>query len=384
MKKLLIQLNACVVLALFCGFAFSAESAIDFDGKYKEHKAVAAHLKAVLSSSPTASESEIINISPLPKEEVVGEAKAILQARSASGEWVTLEPDSVKDGGRDSYYVYLPDGREYRSRYTCSAGPWSVNSSFLIQPSFGGHEHSKDIPPLAHTPQGAPVPPAQLSDSNLPANTWNTFTWTAPNYGARIVETASFGGKCTGKLIRTIDFKVRDLFPMGKGTGYVLEYGPLGSHNYQIHNVHELFEPKLAAIGRNWNQTCPKSAVLRYERMSLPWGGLFDLNDNWSMPAWLHDWGTTADVSKIGVNKGNRRKLIEMMCRYVSVDTELYSEKDPSHYHISLRGVPNKSFAGTPIGMQACCPTGTAGIPQDCIDLASGFNEALPMEPDCP
>lgn len=382
-KDTLMHKAIAIAFVLFCAGAINAaEHAVDFDGKYKEQRGIVINIEAEKTNSPAPSASEKINISPLPKEETAGEVKAILQVRTASGEWATLEPELVKNGGRDSYYIYLPNGGEIRRQYTCSGGPWSVNDSFLIQPSFGGHEHSKDIPPLAHTPQGAPVPPAQLSDSNLPANTWNTFIWTAPNYGARVVETATFGGKCTGKITTTIDFKVRDLFPMGAGTGYALPFGDSGSH-FQIHNVHELFEPKLAAIGRTWKQTCPKSAVLSYERMSLPWGGLFDLDDDWSMPAWEHDWGTTADVSKIGVNKGNRKKLIEMMCKYVSVATEVYSKKDPSHYHISLRGVPNKSSGAAPIGMQFCCPTGTAGIPQDCINLAAGFNETLPEESDC-
>jgi hypothetical protein len=366
---------------LFAGLvmpAFSAISEVDFDGKHKEHRDIAAQSKTYAINSPTASVSEKNNILPAPKEETVGEVNAILQARSVSGEWVTLQPESEQNDGRDSYYVFLPEGQEIRSSYKCSAGPWSVSSSFLIQPSFGGHEHSKNIPPLAHTPQGAPVPPAQLSDSNLPANTWNTFIWTAPKYGTRVIETATFGN-CTGKITKTIDFKAQDLYPMGYGTGYALAFGNSGSHS-QIWNVHELFEPKLTAIGSAWNQTCSKSAVLLYERMSLPWGGLFDLEDDWSMPAWLHDRGTTADVSKIDVIKGNRKKLIEMMCQYVSVDNEIYSEKDPSHYHISLRGVPHKQP-----GWQACCPkeTGAAAIPQACIDLAPGFNETLPVESDC-
>ena len=113
-----------VVFILFHASAVKATAPeVDFDGKQKEHENIVVPLKADTANSLTASESEIINISPLPKEETIGEVKAILQARSASGEWVTLEPDSVKDGGRDSYYVYLPDGREYRSRYTCSCPP---------------------------------------------------------------------------------------------------------------------------------------------------------------------------------------------------------------------------------------------------------------------
>ena len=384
LKDIFMYKTMAIVCILFhAGVVKAIEPAVDFDGKTKGLKSIVTHLQNVVESSVDITSKDT---RPQSVPELPDQLGFILQERVPTGEWRTIQPEVDKD----SYYIRLPDGAQMNWGLTCSGGSaggkWSVDVLFQNSPEAGGHSHSSNVPPLTHTPEGAPVPPAHFRIDNIPTGQTPAYvSFTAPYFATRVIATANFSGACQGKLILTVDFKVRDLFPMGNGIGYVLAYGS-GSH-YQIHNVHELFEPKLRNIGRTWKQTCPNSAPLPYERMSLPWGGLFDLNDNWSMPAWSHDWGTTADVSKVGVNKGNRKKLIEMICRYLSVDTEIYSEKDPSHYHIALRGVPNKTLDEASvrgIGMQACCPTGTAGIPQECIDLAPGFNETLPVESNCP
>lgn len=114
--------------------------------------------------------------------------------------------------------------------------------------------------------------------------------------------------------------------------------------------------------------------------MSLPWGGVFDMNSDWKEPYFGHDKGRAVDISKIKIRRGNRQGFINLLCR----DFKVYSEQDndPSHYHI----FPRKDAANINLpGAVACCYKESNRCPSHpaCIDLVQ-TEELYPIKKDCP
>jgi hypothetical protein len=104
---------------------------------------------------------------------------------------------------------------------------------------------------------------------------------------------------------------------------YVVNRGNKGSHP-RGQSVTSAMAAKLADLGRQYRQAFhDQDSYGRWVRrsfndMSLPWGGVFDLNDNWDCPHVLHRLGRSADVNHAAVGDGGET---------VPVDQELADEK---------------------------------------------------------
>ena len=123
--------------------------------------------------------------------------------------------------------------------------------------------------------------------------------------------------------------------------------------------------------------------------MSLPWGGLFDVNGNWKPPHSGHRFGKHADVSKWRIRKGNRAKLVKMMCDYSNVYSEGDEEYENPHYHLVSRTSKHTEDFPDPLDerFMDCCLS--PGVPVGCINLETGGHTEeehpeVPVETDCP
>ncbi|MDE2143714.1 MAG: hypothetical protein KGJ84_14995 [Elusimicrobia bacterium] len=118
--------------------------------------------------------------------------------------------------------------------------------------------------------------------------------------------------------------------------------------------------------------------------MSLPWGGVFDLNRNWKSPHLSHMFGDNADISKKWVRKGDRAKLLGIMCRYADVRSEGDAAGEVPHYHLTMHGsLHAEDYASDPHVEFIDCCTPPPG-PQGCVDLGAGHPETLPEQSDRP
>lgn len=87
---------------------------------------------------------------------------------------------------------------------------------------------------------------------------------------------------------------------------------------------------KLAAA---WRDGYPGTPLIEITRASLPWGGAFDVNNDWRADNMHHAYGIAVDISKNGYNSGERAALTDLMCKsgfYVYNRTEGGTEG----YHI--------------------------------------------------
>jgi len=108
-----------------------------------------------------------------------------------------------------------------------------------------------------------------------------------------------------------IDIMQGDYFPLSGGAGYVL----VGSTSEHPDNHYGTpgFVAALQAVGSDFNGLHP-NLQLRYNDMSLVWGGLFDCGVYcggawWNTPHSEHRMGTNMDLSFDCLENGTRRAL---------------------------------------------------------------------------
>lgn len=325
--------------------------------------------------------------SQLPLPPARGRAKVEIAAQSPSGAWVPAKPVRSADG---SNHYEFPPGTVIQGTLSCrSSGPnpptapWSATAFFRNLPTFGGHmNHEYPVPNLA-TPSGDDLS-NPVNTGSLAVNTDYTFDWVAPAFATRITEEITWSGSCSGTQTEVIDAKVSGLVSMPPG-GAAKGYSLVGGNQWHPdnHNVTPQLEAQLQQIGLAWHKACANSAALPYNDMSLPWGGVFDLNGDWKSPHKSHMFGNNADVSKKWVRKGDRAKLLGIMCQYADVHSEGDAAGEVPHYHLTLRDSPHaEDYESDPhVEWIGCCST---PAPQGCIDLGAGHPETLPVQSDCP
>ena len=333
----------------------------------------------------SAKPSQITNHFHFPQ--APGRAKIVIATKSASGAWVRAKPARSSDGS--SRYEF-PPGAVIQGTISCRsqgpnppAAPWSATSFFRNLPEYGGHKsHDYPVPNLT-TPNGDDLP-NPVNTGSVAVNTDYAFEWVAPAFATRITEEVSWSGACSGVQTEVIAAKVFGLVPMPEG-GAAKGYSLVGDDQWHPdnHNVTAQFEAPLQQIGLEWHKTCPNSASLLYNDMSLPWGGVFDLNRDWKSPHKSHMFGDNVDISKKWVRKGDRAKLLGIMCQYADVHSEGDAAGEVPHYHLTLSGSPHaEDYESDPhVEYIGCCP---APGPQGCIDLGAGHPETLPKQSDCP
>lgn len=117
----------------------------------------------------------------------------------------------------------------------------------------------------------------------------------APLFATKIIMTAKSSPCGNSSAYLTVDIR-NDvvLKPMPKGgidKGYILDRITTDTQYHpSVHNVVPKFGSLLLNLGAYWHNQCHKpeqgvmSEPLHYQRMSLPWGGVFDRNLNWEEP----------------------------------------------------------------------------------------------------
>lgn len=364
----------------------NAQPVVDFDGRNKEQETVATHLKDAESVFGVTSTKEII-IPAVPEQSP--RLIAEFGTPSDSDEWTMVQSTWIAE----KLYVEAFPGSQVPIDLFCGNNTqyyWSLSASFSTetwkkQITSPGHSHTEGIPPFTYA-NGDPFP-NPLIVKNIPPGVHHKFSLRMPLFATQITMKvrALTAGVCTDFDITGL-FDVKEkitLYPMPKGgdsVGYRLVPATIGSAHPSIYNVTTEFKTALKELGATWRKTCPNSNSLWYQRMSLPWGGVFDRDLNWKEPYYGHNKGTAVDISKRDIHKKDRQGFINLLCR----DFRVYSERDndPSHYHI----VPRKEAGSINWpGAVPCCfeEGGECPSVKACIDLAQGV-ELYPETSDCP
>ena len=367
-------------------FCFGLE--VDFDGKSKQSGKDSGFIDVgkIISANILDNYSSVIPNIPFRAE---NKATVRILVLSDSGEWIPAEPKLEKD---NSYYQTKP-GSEYIFQCSCTGdvtAPWSFSTTYSEQPwkkgaTSPGHSHTAGIPSISYT-SGAPVP-NPFSANNLTPNVDNVIHVKAFDFATTIIWKTSFGGACNGQTATAITDIKEDvaLSPMPAGAdadGYLLSPVANNAAHPSIQNITADFGRSLLKLGTTWRTTCPASESLVYQRMSLPWGGVYDRDLNWKEPYYGHNKGVAVDISKKAILKGNRQGLINLMCNQ---GYKVYSEQDltDDHYHVTLRA--GGGIVNWP-GATACCivESGIYPSPAACLNLAQKDIEPVQDRAVCP
>mgnify|MGYP001559757165 CR=1 FL=1 len=321
-------------------FVLNAEPVVDFDGGSKEPGSVTTQLKNAANSSAASSTKEPI---ALPAPEQSPNLRVELGMLSDSGEWTTAQSTWTKEGryneAAPASYLLFDIFCQNNTQYY-----WSFNFSYkmdvvkerIISP---GHSHKNGIPPLPLTYDGVAVVPNPLTVSNIPPTAHYKFAIKMSSFAAQIAATVRSAASCSNTEktdIIVVMEKIMSPMPEGDNSvGYILPLVSAGAAHPSIYNVTSDFKTALTKLGATWREKCPRANALRYLRMSLPLGGVFDRDLNWEEPYYGHGKGVAVDISKKYIHKKDRQGFINQLCK----DFKVYSEQDndPSHYHIASR-----------------------------------------------
>lgn len=203
--------------------------------------------------------------------------------------------------------------------------PWNVCMRVEILDT-PGHNHTSRRPPV--------VISEPRCYNNIPGNTRVDWDWTTPLFAARLKTTWTYSGWCQGTPFRTDDSKVSGLSPLGAGDAYDL-VGSNSSHP-DNHNGASQTLTGLPAIAAQYRREFPNDPKLAFNDISLPWGGLFDVDlieNPWNAPHKTHRYGYQSDVRIISVPERNRSRLEQIMR---DNGARILIETDPPHYHLDF------------------------------------------------
>jgi hypothetical protein len=165
----------------------------------------------------------------------------------------------------------------------------------------GGHQHI-----------GRPL--GNITPSSGTINSSFTATYGATTISGSIVIEA-YTPTDVGDIVAetVIDILVDNLFPLSSGVGYAL-VGSTAEHPANHYGTAG-FVAALQNVGTDFASAYP-SIQLRYNDMSLVWGGLFDCGSScngtwWNTPHSEHRNGTNMDLSFDCLENGSRRRLRE-------------------------------------------------------------------------
>lgn len=164
------------------------------------------------------------------------------------------------------------------------------------------------------------------------------------------MEKFDFYGACQGiTQIDYINVEVQGLRDMPYGANYLLDNSQDGmGYHPDVHYGSQKLIDTLTAVANEYREIYPNSERLGIRDMSLPWGGLFDLNYDWKEPHYGHTIGADADINRGTVPLENRHKLLEIMCRHtpgIFLERDILGE--PPHFHMRVYGKTEFQLEGS-------------------------------------
>lgn len=387
MTRILIYLVTYTCLA---NAAVAAE--VDFDGKTKNSTSTALNVEFYSvnskSSSKTSSDSNLAEISKpedtalSPIEHMPNLSAPDFQAEdlvcNQTGKCVGSEHETDDATSETFYrgeYTFNP-GDLIRRSLVCSKGKWNLNLEYTFNSIAEGHEHENvPFPSLSLYVSTALASPAQqhggpspIVFSNLQKDTTYYFWTRLPAFATTLKYKYVGTGACAGTLTETVHARMLGLTELPPEDHLFFPDHQTGfGHDHMVnHYGSQRLINAITSIATEYTAAYPKE-LLRIYDMSLPYGGIIDVNYDWKIPLYGHTTGIDADISKWRVPLENRQKLLEIMCRYA----DTYSEQDvpgqPSYFHIRVPNTAGQSpidnFEKTPKTTIRCC-TGSSINPE--------------------
>ncbi|MBU2574699.1 MAG: hypothetical protein KKH28_11550 [Elusimicrobia bacterium] len=298
MNKIKSKMYICGAVWLFAIPVFSTEPVVDFDGKSPDVKNIktfiAENAPVLLSVPANKTDSELV-----VKREILTE----------TGEWIELKPVGSwidEHGTKYDQYTVKPNWVIMWS-LRCPKGNWTAKKTYSFwNEQYGGHYHYDPPPPplsvssVSLSASTAPfhTAPSPIIFPEMKGNTTYYYGVWYPAFATKVQEQLEAYGACQG-ITKTnyIDVKIPGLVEMPEGQNYVLynsETG-MGYHPDNHYGTQKLID-NLKTIADGYRAVFPSAAPIQINDMSLPWGGIFDINQDWKRPFFGHDTGIDADI----------------------------------------------------------------------------------------
>jgi hypothetical protein len=258
-----------------------------------------------------------------------------------------------------------PGKRNVKERITVTAargGVPAINyeveiSATMVLPS-GGHDHTEQ-PPEALLGEIKDVRTGKKGKGILQTETDTegkiVLEYTAPEFSGTFALTAKSTTE-QGEDKDELTVKVPGLTELGTSLYYELvgapnnhagtndpcRTNPPTSLHYSNHYGTRAMLAAIDSIARNYNRLHP-GVRLRINDMSLEWGGLFDINNNWQRPHAEHREGKSADIGFSGIDRNGRcveRLQIVRLRRLIdrhTTDAPYEHTGQNEHFHIRMR-----------------------------------------------
>lgn len=287
-----------------------------------------------------------------------------------------LVDDWIERGYNRQEYRFDP-GALARTKLFCAKGNWRARTTYKFNMSEQGHNHpGMPLPPLeinistdAAVPRLWQAAPSPIVSPEMSGNTTYYFWVKLPEFSAVLDEEFSATGSCSAEQSDILSVEFWGLIELPKKNQWFLaDKGAPGSADKHpnAHYGTQFIVNALISIAKEYRAAFPDAESIKIDAMSLPNGGIIDVNGDWKRPFYGHASGIDADISKWRVPAGNRRKLLEIMCKHADTYLEQDVPGQPPYFHIR---VPDEyaasvleSFARAPKTTVKCC-AGTKSDP---------------------
>lgn len=217
---------------------------------------------------------------------------------------------SVGPGPQDGPVGY--PGILYSANALCrgQAGTYSVCLDLEVLEAVG-HNHFEDRPDVKVI--------GERCKEDIPVNVGAQWDFEAPQFASKLKASWSYRGECVGEPSAQAGFGVPNLVELTAGTGYEIRKG---APMHRFNNFGAVVTvTSFRAIAAEYRAEFPVAGNLVVLGVSLPWGGLYDVESSWAPPFSDHRFGFELDLAADSVPLQNRARLREIAkARQVWID----------------------------------------------------------------
>lgn len=201
---------------------------------------------------------------------------------------------------------------------------WTVDVTVEIDAGKAGHRHNDPPPKLFYYPNWPDTGiVARFDGVTLRSPQFNQdqrfWVHMAPvNYaaGLKVVGTFTmsfYGATLKPTLTHFLDVRTPGIGPLPMNDRLYKLTGATVTHpenNY----VSSVTLAALTDLAGAWKKGHPSAPLLEIGNISLPWGGAFDVKENWKADNMHHAYGIAADIGKTNFTSEERAALIKLIC----------------------------------------------------------------------
>lgn len=384
---------------------------VDFDGQSKVRKNVSGYIADVGDASIPAAAAQvpkagnfaapadgrdwtptwtdhIDNLSACQAENTKDAGLLIRrEVRTNNAEWVEVNP-AINKLGEDCIKAVYSIKPGYMTRWSlrCAKGKWSAKTTYSMNSVNAGHSHSDfPFPPVSissisvlSSTAAMHEAPSPIIFTDMKANTTYYYWEQMPLFATSITERFEASGACTATQTDTTNVEYPGLIELPASDNYFGGHNPPQSTAHTSNNFGtQKLISGIQTIANEYHAAFPNADVLYIYDMSLPYGGIIDVNRNWKRPFFGHETGIDADISKTEVPQENRAKLLEIMCKNADTYTEQDVPGQPPYFHIRVyaSGVAADDLEKNSKTTIRCCKG--AAINPDVLDVCLSIQKEL-------